>query len=562
MWNLKRAPLIAALGIVVWLGASAEAVAAKLDFGRYYALVIGINHYANLPRLATAVNDASAVHDILSNRFGFDSTLLLNPTRYDLVRALDKIRATLTDRDNLVIYYAGHGVLDGETEEGFWLPIDAEEDSQANWVSVSTVTRTLQASAARHALVIADSCYSGVLTRSAPALLPTGAERMIELQRLIGKRSRKAMTSGGLEPVNDGGGDGHSIFTRALVRTLQETNEPIEGYQLYSRLRRIVVLNAEQTPQYSDIRMAGDEGGDFVFVPRGAVQVATAEIPRVGQTPTGQVERPPPDLYALDLTFWNSVKDSDNPALYQAYLDQFPNGAFVPLAKIRLAEFQRRPAAAEKTRQGTNQTAVIAPPRDRPAAKPEPAVRRLQVGKACRQRKQYWTKGSGADWQVVLYRPEPPERDYYVVGGYVQRNYAEPKGCVTVVREAGDGGAGPPLLARPVDWKRVWNDKRSGSYMDGSIWQAVPPNDTYVCLGSTAVNGYHKPRIENYACVHICLTRRIEESKLIWWDRGSGAKHDVSLYRVPNAGTYLARKGYQRWAPVYDLKDEPSCTFD
>ncbi len=39
---------------------------------------------------------------------------------------------------------------------------------------------------------------------------------------------------------------------------------------------------------------------------------------------------------SLDIKFWDSIKGSDNPAEFQAYLDQFPNGAFVNLARIRL----------------------------------------------------------------------------------------------------------------------------------------------------------------------------------------------------------------------------------
>ena len=37
-----------------------------------------------------------------------------------------------------------------------------------------------------------------------------------------------------------------------------------------------------------------------------------------------------------EITFWNSVKDSDDPAMLQAYLDRFPEGVFAPLAKIKL----------------------------------------------------------------------------------------------------------------------------------------------------------------------------------------------------------------------------------
>ena len=256
-----------ALLIVVTLGGGTARAAGRIDFGRYHALVIGINEYSHLRKLETAVNDASAIHDVLRRDYGFQSSLLLNPTRNQLVRALDKLRAELTENDNLVIYYAGHGILDRESAEGFWLPANAEADSQVEWVPVSTVTRTLRASSAKHVLVIADSCYSGTLTRAAPAALQTGAERHGELERLSRKRARKALTSGGLEPVYDGGGDGHSVFTRALLEVLRQNREIIDGYQLYAKLRPGVIKNSKQTPAYATVRFAGDEGGDFLLVP-------------------------------------------------------------------------------------------------------------------------------------------------------------------------------------------------------------------------------------------------------------------------------------------------------
>jgi adenylate cyclase len=50
---------------------------------------------------------------------------------------------------------------------------------------------------------------------------------------------------------------------------------------------------------------------------------------------------PAPENAAADeteLTFWDSVKDSDNPAMYTAYLEKYPNGSFVPLAQARIEE--------------------------------------------------------------------------------------------------------------------------------------------------------------------------------------------------------------------------------
>ncbi|MCK4985331.1 MAG: hypothetical protein KAS40_07425 [Desulfobacterales bacterium] len=49
--------------------------------------------------------------------------------------------------------------------------------------------------------------------------------------------------------------------------TLRENKGIMDGAQLFNKLRRPVMLNSDQTPEYSDIRRAGHEGGEFLFVP-------------------------------------------------------------------------------------------------------------------------------------------------------------------------------------------------------------------------------------------------------------------------------------------------------
>ena len=166
--------LVLVLALLTWAPAHA---ALDVDFGRSHALVIGINDYQNLPRLETAVNDASAVADVLRQKYGFKVELLLNPTRGKVIRTLDRLRGELTERDNLLIYYAGHGVLDEEADIGSWLPVDAEEDTQANWIPISTITGTVRAMSAKHVMIVSDSCYSGRLTRGLTVEVKTGAER-------------------------------------------------------------------------------------------------------------------------------------------------------------------------------------------------------------------------------------------------------------------------------------------------------------------------------------------------------------------------------------------------
>ncbi|MGO8868105.1 MAG: hypothetical protein ACLQME_16560 [Alphaproteobacteria bacterium] len=47
-----------------------------------------------------------------------------------------------------------------------------------------------------------------------------------------------------------------------------------------------------------------------------------------------------------DIVYWTSVTDSGDPALLQAYLDQFPQGTFAGAAKIMIEKLNRSQAAA------------------------------------------------------------------------------------------------------------------------------------------------------------------------------------------------------------------------
>ena len=89
-----------------------------LALGAYHALVIGNNDYADMPKLKTAVADAEAVSRVLEERYGFSVTKLINATRYDVIGAMSDLRASLSFDTNLLIYYAGHGVIDPVTERG------------------------------------------------------------------------------------------------------------------------------------------------------------------------------------------------------------------------------------------------------------------------------------------------------------------------------------------------------------------------------------------------------------------------------------------------------------
>ncbi|MCP4369571.1 MAG: SH3 domain-containing protein, partial [Deltaproteobacteria bacterium] len=98
--------------------------------------------------------------------------------------------------------------------------------------------------------------------------LAIGMSRDAWLQRMLEKRSRTALTSGGEEPVRDSGGGVHSVFAKAFLDVLRNNQKILDGDKLFDLIKRPVILNASQTPLYGDIRMTKHENGDFLLVPK------------------------------------------------------------------------------------------------------------------------------------------------------------------------------------------------------------------------------------------------------------------------------------------------------
>jgi uncharacterized caspase-like protein len=239
-------------------------------------LIIGNIDYGKLSKLKTAVNDAKKVAEILHDKYGFNTKMLLNASREDIIRALDKFRTTLTENDNLLIYYAGHGFLDTKNNRGYWQPVDADPDSIANWIPNEAITDMLNIMSAKKVLIIADSCYSGSLTRGVVAQLESAksdAVRFSWIEELSKGKARMVLTSGELKPVLDAGGGGHSVFAKVLLDVLESNDEVIEGDRLHQQINALVVYESEkygltQIPQYAANTQAGHESGDFLFVPK------------------------------------------------------------------------------------------------------------------------------------------------------------------------------------------------------------------------------------------------------------------------------------------------------
>jgi len=134
----------------------------KFELGTYHALVIGNNRYdmaKGWEPLDTAENDATEIARTLEQEYGFKVRLELNADRDTMLTAIEEMRKSLTSRDNLLIYYAGHGLIDPENDQGYWVPVDGSSTSAVRWVSNASITDQIRAMTARNVMVIATQVH-------------------------------------------------------------------------------------------------------------------------------------------------------------------------------------------------------------------------------------------------------------------------------------------------------------------------------------------------------------------------------------------------------------------
>lgn len=229
----------------------------------YHALIITVGKYTDpaFNDLDGPIKDGQNLAKVLNEYYGFDKAnikILKNATRGQIIKVFDEYKKKLDENDNLLLFYAGHGKFDEDTETGYWLPSDASADNSANWLPNSAIRDYLRGIKTQHTLLISDACFASSILRDP---FP-GAEKSIN--EIYKVKSRKAIISG-----NDEAPD-KSIFVEYLIDNLKKIDKQYFPAQyLFNRIKEPVINNSKtgQIPEYKSIPFTGDEGlaGDFVF---------------------------------------------------------------------------------------------------------------------------------------------------------------------------------------------------------------------------------------------------------------------------------------------------------
>ena len=331
---VRRLGLIASASLTAVSGADAKP--------NRVALVVGVAHYQSVNPLKNTVGDAQLVGDALK-KLGFTVTPLFDPQRKDLVAAIAAFAAQASDADAAVIYFSGHGAEVGGIN--YLFPRDASNASLKQMIASG-----LEASKAREAvlhakdvrLVILDACRDNPAKGQAIDV-STG------LARETGGLTTQVVTLMAAAPGQaalDGAGD-HSPFALALYQALQRPRLTTGELPRFVQSEVQRTTNDRQSPDLQGIWADIYWSFDGKAPDRGRAQ-ADADAQARGKR---------------EKDFWQTIRNSTDPADFRAYLDQSDRGDFSGL--YRPLALNRVQVLAQQDR---SMSPSATPPKSTPAA--------------------------------------------------------------------------------------------------------------------------------------------------------------------------------------------------
>ena len=337
----RGVPPVALLGVLA--AASLLAAAPAQAKPNRVALVVGVAHYETVNPLKNTVSDAQLVGAALK-RLGFTVTPLIDPERKDLAAAIAAFAGQAQGADAAVIYFSGHGAEVAGVN--YLFPRDASNASMEKMIAsgfeASKVREAvLQAKAVR--LVILDAC------RDNPAQGQTISLKG-GLARETGGLTSQVVTLMAAAPGQaalDGAGD-NSPFALALIQALQHPRLTTGELPRFVQSEVQRATNDRQSPDLQGIWVDIYWSFDGKAPDRGRAQADVDAQAR------GKREK----------DFWQTIRNSADPADFRAYLDQSDRGDFSGL--YRPLALNRVQVLAQQDR--SISTTATTTPKSTPAA--------------------------------------------------------------------------------------------------------------------------------------------------------------------------------------------------
>ncbi len=286
--------------VLLWATPAHYGISAPVDeaadvIGRNNALIIGINDYQNWPKMKSPVGDAEKLAKLLIERYDFrkDRVTLLTdktadkPTLVNILTQLDRYQQELTERDNLLIFFSGHGTEDDDGET-YWVPIDGKKNSKLTWLSHSAISEevlTADSFKAKNLCILTDSVFSQKLLRKrSVSLTPYDLRYQEKIVEKAAVPSREVISFGDQHWPGSAKTDGMGLFAFYTYKALSENPLDIVDFEnlLFDENVLFPITKIAGTRLVRG-RLQSDhaQGGQFVIekvAPAPVIDVLSAEV--------------------------------------------------------------------------------------------------------------------------------------------------------------------------------------------------------------------------------------------------------------------------------------------
>jgi tetratricopeptide (TPR) repeat protein len=251
-----------------------EAVASSKETvstnGRNYALLIATDQYDEWDRLNNPIFDAQKIEEELKASYQFETELLKNPTREQILLKLKEYtKKSFEPNDQLFIFVAGHGHFDEDLREGFLVAKDSKknDESAASYIPHNTLRSTINNIKCKHIFLVMDVCFGGtfdpVIAKRGGASEYDNISKQEFIARKLRFKTRRYLTSGGKEYVSDGRPGMHSPFARRLLEALRGFGGSDGILTIGEIITQVEALNPEpKSGSFGD----DEPGSDFIFI--------------------------------------------------------------------------------------------------------------------------------------------------------------------------------------------------------------------------------------------------------------------------------------------------------
>ena len=306
------------------------------------ALVMGNDNYLHVSKLQKAGNDAVAMATEL-RAAGFEVVLHKDLNYRAMVKAMESLYGSITGGDEVVVFFAGHGV---QIKNGsYLLPTDIEANSESEVektaYGLNDMMEHLGQAKAAFSLVLLDACRDNPLKTKGrnvgtgrglnPPDPPKG-------QMVVYSASRGQQA---LDRLSDADNHPNSVFTREFISRMRRPGLRLEELvrEIQDSVERLArTVSHDQRPaMYNEAR-----GNFYFFAPNAAVAPASAAAGTASINEAMREDR-----------FWEDTKSAGNRDGFEAYLDQYPKGRYANLARANINRLIAAGGAGSQSASGT-----------------------------------------------------------------------------------------------------------------------------------------------------------------------------------------------------------------